>query len=182
MSNDLLLEQKLRMQLIAGLINESQYYEILEENIFSKIKDRIVAALAGKISKSLSDTAKEELKSFMKSTFGTLKPVLNKENVLILMNKLKLGTVSEAQTDTKSAKDVLARVLNALGTALAFNMSFLNVPVLGILSQTGSLTGDSKGDYIVTYTICAIMLGILTKLVSLLGYEPDIAGEPRKRQ
>ena len=173
MSNDLLLEQKLRMQLIAGLINESQYYTLVQEGVLDKIKDRSIEVIAAAAAKVMPQKVKERLKDFMLKTFGTLTPEVSALNAEELSNSLGLREVklTEADSKFKPNESVLVKVLERLRQVAGVNLISLTVPLQYILNKAGmSLTQDTRGDMLMIPAVSMVVMAVLVKLMSLLGY------------
>lgn len=172
MSTQLLLEDKLKMQLIAGVISESQYETRLTEGVFNKIKDKTITSIAKAISNKISDKVKDRLKSFMMDTFGTLTPEVSQQQANILMKKLNLDNISEAEDKFKSNESVIIKVLEALRKVAGLNLLTLTVPLQAILKTLNvSPTDNTRGDFILIPILSYIVLYILVKLMELFGYK-----------
>lgn len=182
MNNQLLLEHRLRMQLIAGVINESQYSTLLEEGIIDKLKQAAVSAIVKGISKVLSEEGKENLESFMMETFGTLTPDLTKDNAEKLTKALNIKTVPEAQwvQGFKPGESILVKILEGLSKVAMVNLLMFSTPLLYVLRHVGiPLTQDSRGDYLISFGIGVLILKILSRVMSLLGYSGGGTGPVR---
>lgn len=105
-TSNLLFEQRVRLQYIAGIISESQQQQLLEEGLMDFIKDAIntVEGYADEIKKKIipHTTVKDENKfqEFLMTNFETLKPEFNIRNIK------KFGKLLESPlTETSKSED-----------------------------------------------------------------------------
>jgi len=189
-----LLERRLRMQLIAGLITENQYEHLIEAGFIDSVKkgflnikdfflkfkqifnnaiidiiDRIVKQ---KVLKKINSENKEALKNFMLDTFGTLDPKFNRDNLKLLIRKL--NTEKKLTTEKKEEQTTeifLKKMLGSLKAATDINLMMLSTPLQVIIHKLNiPLTGDSRGDIISIFAVSAVIFFILTRTMQMLGY------------
>lgn len=189
-----LLERRLRMQLIAGLITENQYEHLIEvgfidsvkkgflniKDFFLKFKQIFNNAIIGiidrivkqKVLKKINPENKEALKNFMLDTFETLDPKFTRDNLKLLIKKL--NTEKKLTTEKKEEQTTeifLEKMLGSLKVATGINLITLSAPLQVIIRKLNiPLTGDSRGDIVSIFAVSAVIFFILTRTMQMLGY------------
>ena len=150
MKKQILSEEFLRMQKLAGLITESEENEIasqkkLLDTLQKKIQDPRMIKKAEKIVNNLSDKEKQDILNFVYKTNESLIKEINLED---LTNKLLSSpgaenTLQKLSTDLTESNSILKELdddtkgvlgfLSTLGTAAA--LKFMEIPVYQIAAE-----------------------------------------------
>ncbi len=196
MEQQILLEKKLRSQLIAGLITESQYDQLLEEGFFDNLKkgfadvkstlvkaarglkttvaDRVNNLILNRIKNRVDSKDLEKLRVFMVDTFGTTTPEISKNNIILLLKKLNQGhsfinKIQKEAAEQNSEGSFLTDLLHSLKSLTGINLLPLNSYLIGIMQRL-KVTSDkepAEGSTLY-YTTGMILLTLLSKMLNLL--------------
>jgi hypothetical protein len=152
-----MIQEQLRMQMLAGVITEGEYKTKLQENEMAAVGEKVEAAVEDKLEATV-DNLSDEQKSQLRAELAKAGITANSK-IEDVVSKLD-ESLNEVEGDTKTK---VANTLSNVGGAL---MKSMLVPLIPLV--VGKITGTGFGGGV---AITAGTAGALIALAKLLGTE-----------